>query len=271
MNYFKYFIYGIVQGFTEFLPISSTAHIKIVSEIFSVEDPGSSLSAIVQIGSVLSLLVFFKNDIRHLFRTNLNISSLTKNKIIRSVFIGTISIIIFGIFIKFGIPKFYESILRSNLLIGFVSIFTGLLMYLSDISKSKNISLLNHSLINSFFIGLAQSFAIIPGVSRSGITISSALLLGWNREDAAKYSLLLGIPAISIAAFVEIYSSFNNNLLDYSFPLLISLITAFISSLISIKILIKYVTVKGLKIFVFYKIFFGLIILIGEFDMFRFS
>ena len=264
MNYLKYLFYGIIQGFTEFLPISSSAHLKILSEFFGLQDPGSSISAIVQIGSVLAIFVFFGKDIRSLKLANFKNNYLHKNKIFKSILTGSICIIIFGGFIKFIIPNFYESYLRSNRLIGIISILTALLMYLSQLARNKDISLINHSYRNSFFIGLGQAFAIIPGVSRSGITISIALLLGWKRVDAARFSFLLGIPAISLAAFVEILSSFKEDLLISYGPLLVALISALICSYISIKFLIRYISLRGLKIFIFYKLFFGLLIIFWE-------
>jgi len=235
LNYLKYLFYGIVQGFTEFLPISSSAHLKILSEFFGLQDPGSSLSAIVQIASVFAILVFFKQDIRNIKYEVLENNYLRKDKIFISIGIGSIPIIFLGGFIKFIIPHFYETYLRSNLLIGVISILTALLMYLSQLAKNKSIALENHGFLNSFIIGLAQSLAIIPGVSRSGITITIALLLGWKRVDAAKFSFLLGIPAISLASFVEIFSSIrSNDFISYG-PLLLALISAFITSYISIK------------------------------------
>ncbi len=264
MNYLKYLFYGIIQGFTEFLPISSSAHLKVLSEFFGLPDPGSSLSAIVQIASVLAILIYFRNDIKTLNGISLVNNYFYKNKLFISVLIGTISIIFLGGFVKFIIPQFYEVYLRSNLLIGIISIFTALLMYLSQITRNNEISLENHSFFNSFLIGLAQAFAIIPGVSRSGITITIALLLGWKRVDAAKFSFLLGIPAISLAAFVEIFSSIKDNIFLSYGPLLVALISAFITSYISIKFLIRYISLKGLKIFIFYKLFFGLLILLWE-------
>ena len=265
LNYLKYLFYGIIQGFTEFLPISSSAHLKVLSEFFGLQDPGSSLSAIVQIASVLALLIYFRKDINSINGLAVVNGYFYEKKIFISILIGSISIVILGGFVKFIIPVFYESYLRSNLLIGIISILTSLLMYLSQLTKNKDISLENHSFFNSFLIGLAQSFAIIPGVSRSGITITVALLLGWKRVDAAKFSFLLGIPAISLAAFVEIFSSIKDNLFISYGPLFIALISAFITSFISIKFLIRYISLKGLKIFIFYKLFFGLLILFWEF------
>jgi len=264
LNYLKYLFYGIIQGFTEFLPISSSAHLKVLSEFFGLQDPGSSLSAIVQIASVLALLIYFRKDFRTINGISLVNNYLYKRKIFISILIGSISIVLLGGFIKFIIPQFYETYLRSNVLIGVISILTALLMYLSQLTKNKDITLENHSFLNSFLIGLSQSFAIIPGVSRSGITITMALLLGWQRVDAAKFSFLLGIPAISLAALVEIFSSIKGNQFISYGPLFVALISAFITSYISIKFLIRYISLKGLKAFIFYKLFFGILILFWE-------
>ena len=137
----------------------------------------------------------------------------------------------------------------------------SLLMLYADNSTYKFINLRNHNYLNSFYIGIAQAFAIIPGVSRSGATISMALLSGWNRKDAAKFSFLLGIPAISLAAFVQFFSAFNHFSTFPFLPLFAGLITAFFSSLLAINFLIKYVSSHGLKIFVYYRLIFGILIL----------
>ena len=265
LTYFKYFLYGLIQGITEFLPISSSAHLKVISILLGVEDPGSSISAIVQLGSVIAILFYFRNDIHEFLKKKDNKNfSLFNSKIIKSIFIGTFSILFLGSLIKYSIPNFTYSFLRSNFLIGLISIFTGFLMYLADHKKNNKITLKNHSYLNSFLIGVGQSFAIIPGVSRSGITISIALLLGWKRVDSARYSFLLGIPSISIAAFVEIIDSLSNHLFFNLGPLLIGLFTAFITSFLSIRFFIKYISFKGLKIFVIYKFAFGILLLLSD-------
>ena len=137
----------------------------------------------------------------------------------------------------------------------------SLIMLFADISTKKSINLDNHKYRNSFYIGIAQAFAIVPGVSRSGATISMALLSGWNRKDAAKFSFLLGIPSISLAAFVEFFSSLNQFSAFPFLPLFAGLITTFFSSLLAINFLIKYVSSHGLKIFVYYRLVFGILIL----------
>ena len=263
MDYLKYLFYGFIQGLTEFLPISSTAHLKILSTFFGLQDPGSSLSAIIQLGSVFALLYFFRKDIflKTNFKNNIGILQILSKPIIKSIVLATIPILLIGSLIKIFHPNYSDSILRSNISIGLVSIFMAVIMLISEKSNKSALSLTNHNNLNSILIGFAQAFAIVPGVSRSGITISTALLLGWKRKEAAKYSFLLGLPSISIAAVVELLDSVNQN---YSLPLgpiLLALITTFFTSLFSIKFLINFISLNGLKFFAYYRLFFGILIL----------
>ena len=153
--------------------------------------------------------------------------------------------------------------MRGDFLIAIISLLMAFLMYLADISRSRFINIKNHKYIDSLLIGLAQSFAIIPGVSRSGITISIALILGWERSDAAKYSFILGIPAISLAAIVEFIFSINKFSTFNFFPLAVGLLSTFLSSLFAIDFLSKYFSSHGMRIFIYYRLFFGILILIN--------
>ncbi len=263
MEFLKYIFYGIIQGLTEFIPVSSTAHLKIISTFFGMDDPGSSVSAIIQIGSVFAIFWYFRKSISSFKNTNSRKSRylFLFNKLNKSILIGTIPIVFIGGIIKLFVPGFSDSFLRSNLSIALVSILMSLIMLFADISPKKSINLNNHKYPNSLYIGIAQAFAIVPGVSRSGATISMALLSGWNRKDAAKFSFLLGIPSISLAAFVEFFSAVNQFSAFPFLPLFAGLITAFFSSLLAINFLIKYVSSHGLKIFVYYRLIFGTVIL----------
>ena len=263
MEFLRFIFYGIIQGLTEFIPVSSTAHLKIISLLFGINDPGSSLSAIIQIGSVFAILWYFRKSIIN-FKSKNYIklkNSFLFSRLYKSIFIGTIPIVFIGGIIKIFVPGFSDSFLRSNLSIALVSILMSLIMLFADISTKKSINLNNHKYPNSLYIGIAQAFAIVPGVSRSGATISMALLSGWNRKDAAKFSFLLGIPSISLAAFVEFFSAVNQFSAFSFLPLFAGLITAFFSSLLAINFLIKYVSSHGLKIFVYYRLIFGILIL----------
>ena len=265
MEYLKFILYGLIQGLTEFIPVSSTAHLKVISLFFGIDDPGTSLSAFIQLGSVFALIWYFRKNI---FKLNSQSSKkifdyLKHEKIFSSILMGTFPIIFLGVTIKLFFPYFFDMVLRSNLSIALVSFLMAIFMYIADNSKKGSINIKNHNYSDSFLIGLSQAFAIIPGVSRSGITISTALVSGWEKGDAAKFSFLLGIPAISFAAIVEFFSSFNEFNSFSFFPLIVGLFTTFVSSLFAIDFLLKFISSNGLKFFIFYRIVFGIVILLN--------
>ncbi|MBO8206299.1 undecaprenyl-diphosphate phosphatase [Prochlorococcus marinus XMU1406] len=265
MEYLKFILYGLIQGFTEFIPVSSTAHLKVISLFLGIDDPGASLSATIQLGSVIAIAWYFRNDIFN-FRSQSSkkiYEYILHQRLYWSVLIGTIPIVLLGGSIKLFFPYFFDSVLRSNLSIALVSFLMAFFMYLADSSKRGSINIKNHNYSDSFLIGFFQAFAIFPGVSRSGITISSALISGWERGDAAKFSFLLGMPAISIAAIVEFISSFNEFFSLGFLPLFVGLVSTFLSSLLAIDFLIKYFSSNGLKIFIIYRVIFGVVILLN--------
>ena len=265
MEYFEYILYGIIQGLTEFIPVSSTAHLKVISLFFGIDDPGTSLSAIIQLGSVLALIYYFKNDFFKLkkYFSKKNFDFLIHKRLFYSILIGTLPIFLLGGTIKLFVPYFFDKFLRSNLSIALVSLLMAIFMYIADRSKRGSLNLKNHKFSDSFLIGLSQAFAIIPGVSRSGITISTALISGWKRSEAARFSFLLGIPAISLAAIVELISSFNQ-FPSFNFTsLIICLTSTFLSSLFAIDFLLKYFSSNGLKLFIIYRVIFGVVILLN--------
>ena len=250
---------------TEFIPVSSSAHLKVISLFLGIDDPGASLSATIQIGSVFAIAWYFRNDIFN-FRSQSSkkfLEYFLHQRLLRSILIATIPIIFLGGSIKLFAPYFFDNVLRSNVSIALVSLLMAFIMYLADNSKKGSINIKNHNYSDSFLIGFFQAFAIFPGVSRSGITISSALISGWERGDAARFSFLLGMPAISLAAIVEFISSFNDFFSLGFLPLLIGLITTFLSSLLAIDFLLKYFSSNGLKIFIIYRVIFGVVILLN--------
>ncbi len=265
MEYLEFFLYGLIQGFTEFIPVSSTAHLKVVSHFLGINDPGSSLSAIIQLGSVFALIWYFKNDFFNL-KSNFSKSifdNFFHQRICKTILIGTIPILLLGFSIKIFTPDFFYNFLRSNLSIALVSFIMAFFMYIAEGSKKGSINLNNHNYTDSLLIGFSQALAIFPGVSRSGVTISTALISGWERGDAAKFSFLLGIPAISLAGIVEFISSFNE-FSSFSFPpLIIGFTTTFLSSLLAINFLLKYFSSNGLKLFIIYRVIFGIVILLN--------
>jgi len=265
LDYLKFILYGLIQGLTEFLPVSSTAHLKVISIFLGFDDPGASLSATIQLGSVFAIAWYFRKDIFN-FRSQSSkkfLKYLLHERLLWSIFIGTIPILFLGGSIKLFAPYFFDNVLRSNLSIALVSFLMAFFMYLADSSKKGSINIKNHNYSDSFLIGFFQAFAIFPGVSRSGVTISSALISGWKRRDAAKFSFLLGMPAISIAAIVEFISSFDDFFSLGFLPLFVGLVTTFVSSLLAIDFLLKYFSTNGLKIFIIYRVIFGVVILLN--------
>ena len=264
MEYFKFILYGLIQGLTEFIPVSSSAHLKIISLFFGIDDPGISLSAIIQLGSVFALAWYFKENIFK-FKNQLAKKDfyLINKKLLWSILIATIPIILFGASVKLFFINFFDKFFRSNLSIALVSFLMAFFMFLADKSKKGSINLKNHNYSDILWIGLSQAFAIFPGVSRSGVTISSALLTGWERVDAVKFSFLLGIPAISFAGIYELISSFNKLSSLSFYPLIVGLITSFLSSLFAIYFLVNYFSSNGLKIFILYRVVFGFLILLN--------
>ena len=263
MEYIRFILYGLIQGLTEFIPVSSTAHLKIISNLFGIDDPGSSISAIIQLGSVFAILWYFRNDLFNLVNIapNKSSKSFLYKKLFKSIFVGTLPFLFIGSIVRLFIPLFLYENLRSNFLIAIISILMAVFMFFADNSRDSFTNIKNHNYVDSLLIGISQAFAIIPGVSRSGITISTALLLGWERQNAAKYSFLLGLPTISLAAIVEFIFSIEYYSTSSFLPLIIGLISTFLSSLFAIDFLIKHLSMSGLRLFIYYRLLFGVLIL----------
>ena len=261
------FVLGIIQGVTEFLPISSTAHLKVIPYYFGWPDPGISISASLQLGSGLAIVFYFRHDISILIKSLISILTHRKlfndenTTLVTYIFIASIPILICGLFVKLFWTDFSNSYFRSLTSIAIISILMALLLALAEIYGEKKKLFYNINLRDIVFIGLSQSLAIFPGVSRSGITLTSALFAGIKRHTAAKISFLVGIPAISISGLVEFYSLFQESSNFEIIPTLIGIISSFFSSIIAIDLLIKYLAKNKTFIFVYYRLAFGLFIL----------
>ena len=261
-------ILGLIQGLTEFLPISSTAHLKAVPEILGWGDPGVSITAVIQLGSIIAVLTYFWEELKESWEQVYE--SLKKNSRKRSdsnlgiaIIVGTIPILIVGISIKLFWPNFESSSLRSIPSIAIVSIIMALILAWSENNSSKKKRLSQISIKDGLIIGLSQVFALVPGVSRSGITLSTSLMRGWRREDAAKFSFLLSIPAISISGLAELSNALQveGELAVNILPTITGIISAAVVSWLSIDWLLKYLQRNNMWIFVFYRLIFGLTLL----------
>ena len=271
IEYIKCIFLGFIQGITEFLPISSTAHLKALPMILGWGDPGTSFIASLQLGSVAAVIIYFWKDIIYIFNGFKNIPNIRysseRNDSKLAIFISLTSlpIIITGFFIKILWSGYNESIIRGITSISFVSIGMAIFLYFAEQVGTRNHSINQLSLKKALFIGLAQSLAIIPGTSRSGVTLASGMLFGLKREAAARYSFLAGIPAITLAGLVELPEMLFYQDEVSILGTLFGICSAFLFSLISIDLLLKFLKRNTTLIFIQYRILFGITLLIWQF------
>ncbi len=265
--YLKSFFLGIIQGFTEFLPISSTAHLKVVPYFLGWNDPGASLSASIQLGSAVAIIYYFRNQISLIIDSFFSIFNHRKvfkddnTKLSSYIFLASIPICIFGFLIKLYWPNYSDSSFRGLFSIAITSILMGLFLALAEIYGKRKKLFNDINLKDIILLGIAQSLAIFPGVSRSGITLTSALFSGIERKTAARLSFLVGIPAISISGLVELFTLFRTLAVIDILPTIIGIISSFFSSLFAIDFFIKFLAKNNTFIFVFYRLAFGFFIL----------
>lgn len=249
---------------TEFLPISSTAHIRIVSAFFGWNDPGAAFTAIVQVGTMLSLLIYFTNDIKNMLKhfvlsiLNKKINYSIESKQAWMIFFGTIPIVIFGLIFKNAI----ETCLRSLYVISATLILLALILALAEKTAKKMKDIKEVSWIESQVMGLAQALALIPGVSRSGVTITAGLFSGLTREAAARFSFLLSIPAVFASGMYELWEVKNQISYDGLFVIIISTVVAGIVGYLSIAFLLNYLKKHSTYVFIYYRIILGLLIIL---------
>ena len=241
-------ILSIIQGITEFLPISSSSHLILISELLNFKSQGLSIDVSLHIGSFLAIIFYFKNDLFNFI----------KNKdLFIKIFTASIPTLIIGyVLIRFNLIDQ----LRSLRVIGWTTISFGLLLYFADKFKNKK-KIKDFNYNSALFIGLFQVLSLMPGVSRSGISITAARFLNFKRVDSAKISFLLSVPTLSAISFYGLYSLVNEKSLEFSFLNLLTIFLSFIFSLITITFFIKYIKKFSLKIFVIYRILFGILLL----------
>ena len=267
MNCFKSFFLGIVQGITEFLPISSTAHLKVVPYFLGWNDPGVSISASLQLGSAFAIIFYFRDDLLLTISSFLSIFRHRKpfkdqnTRLASYIFLASIPILILGLLTKLFWPGFSDSNFRGLVSIAIVSIIMSFLLALSEIYGQRKKFFKDIKITDIILLGFSQSLAIFPGVSRSGVTLTSALFSGIERKTAARLSFLVGIPAISISGFVEFINLYRTSSTLFILPIIIGIISSFFSSIIAIDLLLKFLSKNNTFIFVYYRLAFGALIL----------
>lgn len=268
VNIWQAIVLGMVQGLTEFLPISSTAHLKVIPLVLWGDDPGVAFTAVIQLGSIGAVLSYFWADLRKIAVGSYqaikqkDYQSLDF-KLAMGIGLGTIPILILGILIKILIPDFDNSPLRSVTSIAIASILMALLLGLGEKFGQRQRQFDHLTMKDGLLMGLAQALAIIPGVSRSGSTMTGGLFMGLTRETAARFSFLLGIPAITLAGLVELKDLLETGLSGISpLSVVLGIISAAFFSYVSIAWLLKYLQTQNTWVFVWYRLLFGVTILI---------
>lgn len=256
-------VLGIIQGLTEFLPISSSAHIRIVPSLLGWQDPGAAFTANIQLGTLLAVLIYFWRDLARIFVGwttsfgNPAKRGTSEAKLGWGIAIGSVPIIVLGYLLKDQI----ETSLRSLYVIAGMLIFMAILLAVAEKVSRKDRDLNSLTVKDGLIIGLFQAIALIPGASRSGSTITGGLLLGLNRETAARYSFLLSVPSIFLAAA---YTAFKHRA-EFSGAMLTPLIAANLCSFVvgyaCIAFLINFLKTNSNAVFIGYRVVLGLGIL----------
>jgi undecaprenyl-diphosphatase len=253
-------VLGVVQGLTEFLPISSTAHLRVVPTLAGWGDPGAAYSAVIQLGSVLAVLTYFRSDILRI-ATGAFKAIKEKNysdqdfRIAGAIFVGTLPICILGLLLK----KVIEGPLRSLMVIGVASIVMGCLLLLAEKTAKHVRGIDSITGKDGFLVGLGQAMALIPGCSRSGSTLTVAMFLNLKREDAARFSFLLGIPALILSGLLELKEMMSAGMSsDATTNLVVGLLVSTVVSYAAIAWFIKYLRHHSTLVFVAYRILFGI-------------
>ena len=246
-EFLEIFILSAVQGISEFLPISSSAHLILISSFFELKTNSLLIDISLHLGSLIAIVFYFRKD---LFDLNNN------RKYLNLILFGSIPLLIFG-YILHTSELIY--LLRNIKIIAFTTLFFGIILFFSDQAKTeKNISL-NLDFKSIIFIGLFQILALIPGVSRAGITLTAARFLKFNRVDSVKISFMLSIPALAGASFLGLQDLINQPL-EINYLIIFAIILSFLFSFITVKFFLNFINKFSLNIFIIYRILLSLIL-----------
>ncbi|WP_166872286.1 undecaprenyl-diphosphate phosphatase [Salinibacterium sp. ZJ450] len=266
MQFIEAIILGLVQGLTEFLPISSSAHLRIVGEFLpSATDPGATFTAITQIGTEIAVLVYFWKDITRIigrwFRS-FGGSVRKDDPDVRMgwlIILGTLPIVLVGYFGQ----EYIRSVFRNLWLVAIVLIVFGILLGLADHYGKRNRELPDITYPHGIYFGLAQTLALVPGVSRSGATTTMGLALGYSRPAAARYAFLLAVPAVFGSGLYELVNSFGEPEGYYGYAqTAVATVVAFGVGLAVIAFLMNYISKKSFMPFVIYRLALGATLMI---------
>ena len=261
---------GALQGFTEFLPISSSAHLYAVPYLFSIEDPlldSLAFTAVLHLGTLAAVLVAMRHEVvrlagvtaRFIYTLGRARGAASDERLIVAIILGTVPAALAGALAS----DLIDGALRSPLVVAVAVLAGAVLLGVAERFGRRERPLEGIALFDGIFTGLAQALALIPGISRSGATISAGLLLGFNRASAARFSFLLGIPAIAGGGLLELRKLAEaGGVSDGSMPLLIvGIATSFFAGLLAIALLLRLLSGGSTRLFVFYRIAFAAILI----------
>lgn len=254
MEIYQALILGIVQGITELLPISSSAHLTIIPWIFNWNVP-ESFDVALHFGTLLAIGIFFFKDWIELIKGGYCYAVKKEKTVQGRMFWYIVLATIPGGIIGFILDKFLEGVLQRPIIIAIALIVMGIILYIVDKKCKSKVNYEEMTLKQTFLIGLSQALAFIPGVSRSGVTMTTARAMGIKREAAARYSFLLSTPIV-LAATVLKFGEFA-----FDLPFVIGVLTSFLVGLVVIKFLLKYLQKGSFKVFSIYRIIFGILII----------
>lgn len=268
----KMIVLGIVQGITELLPISSTAHLRIVPAVLGWPDPGSAFSAAMQLASLLAVVTFFGRDIVTITKGALGAvrrgdSRDHSFRMAIGMAIGTIPIGVAGLALRKTLNA-CDSPIRAIAVIGWACVLMGVLLALAEIYGQRGLGGKRRweqlTLRDCLYVGIAQAFALVPGVSRSGSTLTAGLGLGMERATAARFSFLLGVPAIVLAGMTELWTLHKAGLTAHGWELLaIGVLSGSVASYVAIWGLVRYLERHTSWVFAWYRVALGIAILVG--------
>lgn len=261
MTLFEIIVLAIIQGITEFLPISSSAHLILPSELLGWVNQGLAFDVAVHIGSLLAVMIYFRDDITRMlvdwFKFGFSKQQTDNSRLAWNVIIASIPIVIFGLFAK----DFIATHARSAFVIACTTIIFGLLLWYADATSKRNKNIYQLTWKTALMIGFAQMLAIIPGTSRSGITMTAGLMLGLDRESTARFSFLLSIPAIlGAGALATLDLVQQETAVDWA-SLFYGIGLSFVSAYACIYLFLSWISKIGMLPFVIYRLVLGVVLL----------
>ncbi len=247
----KIIILGIVQGVAEFLPISSNAHLIMVEQLLDYHNHNEILNLVFHLGSLLAIITYFFSELLGLLK---------KPMMIFNIIAATIPVIIVGYFVhKFRLINYEYFSIK---IIAITLIVFGIILFISDKINHSKILYKDLNIKSSLIIGLFQIISLIPGVSRSGITLTAGRFLGYSRFEAAKFSFFLSIPTTAGACFLGVLDLIKTNNSDLNYIAIIAFIASFLSSYLTIKFFLSFISKFNLNIFIYYRVILGVFILL---------